>query len=356
MDGDYILNDPIKQLHARQKDIVTIIITAVLLALVINLFAVFISTATSENPCILIIFIILLLLLVIYIISKYILKANKCKFSFTGAIAYKLNGKKVLPIEIYGYEFNNDFARHLASLINEDQTSWEILNEFHLSSGDPVCIMNRFEPNKQNYHTIINSILEYTILYKLQIHLDSYFLNNNIDKSSIVTLDRNHLSEKVLENKVLKHITLDMSKRPSFSSRDFHDTKDVISANGEDGVQYHRLMLKLPPKSEINRNDDGFLVITNPQFELTIKPIFQGFSSYVPEVLLESDISNYHQFEVRLLLCVHLRNTIMLSSNNLEMYEWLDSFLEDLNEYFSIEQLEKRLNPDLISILNKKYR
>lgn len=238
-----------------------------------------------------------------------------------------MQGETIQPAKILGYAFNDDFCRYLRGFLQENKAYAKLCTS--VDSG--IASVTTFDPDGLNRHTIINSVLEFTILYQLQLHLGSYFIDNEIDKKRIVTLSRNQLAAEVLKNRVIDLITKDMKERPAFSSETDSKTGGVVFsayAPGGGGVVYERLEIELPPKSTIFRNSDGFLVIANPLYDLTIMPQYRGFATTLDDVLLTPSVHDHHSpllAEVK--LHIRIKKTAFVTDESMEMYERLDSFI-----------------------------
>ena len=140
---------------------------------------------------------------------------------FRGALAYNMNDEILEPVQIIGYSFNDDVCRFLRAFVHENKAYLKLL-----ADGDSNLVpMNRFDPDNLNHHTIINSVVEFTVLVMLDLHLNSYFAENDIDKNSIVTLSRDQLSAEVLKNRVIDQLTKDMKERPIFSGNSDPDPR-----------------------------------------------------------------------------------------------------------------------------------
>ena len=344
------MNAPIRQIRERRKDLLLLLATAILLALAINCVSAFVTTMAANRP------IVLLLLSAAFLIGSFIILvriafgAAEHVVRIQGAIAFQVKGPSIQPIEISGYAFNTDFCAYLRAFIQENEAYAKLLSQVN----SDIVSMDTFDPDNLNHHTIINSVIEFTILNELDLHLNSYFIENEIDTSTIVTLGRDELGPEVLRNRVIDLITKDMKERSAFA-RDPAKTSEgtIVYAPGRKGAIYQRLDIELPPKSTITRNAKGFLVITNPLFDLTIIPQYEGFCTSVPRVLVASHSNHVTEMLATLKLHIRIKKAAFVTRLSMELYEWLDSFVLQMQDYVSIQRLQQRLNPDLIEMLRK---
>lgn len=342
------MSSPIVQVRKQRKDILLILATAVFLAAAINLASFYLSTVFSDRPIRLLVSSFVCLLAGVFLLRHIAFGATEHIARFRGALAYSMNDDKLEPVEIIGYSFNDDICTFLRAFVHENKAYLKLL-----ADGDSkVVSIHRFDPDDLNHHTIINSVVEFTVLKLLDLHLNSYFIENDIDKSDIVTLSRDQLSAEVLKNRVIDQLTKDMKERPIFSGDSHPDQEGVVVyAMNADGAVYMRLGIELPPKSEITRNNDGYLVITNPIFDLTIVPAYEGAATYLPDVFTPSQDRFFSPRSVSLTMRIRIKSTALLAGGSMEMYEWLDSLVERMHDYISTDRLRQRLDPDLVRML-----
>lgn len=197
------------------------------------------------------------------------------------------------------------------------------------------------------------------ILDKLALHLNSYYIKNEIDNENIVEITRKEMDSNILKNRVLDTITKDMNERPAFNHYNGEDMGNIISATGKNGIIYSRLNIALPPKSKIIRNDNNFLEISNKIFDITIVPNYQGVNDFLDPILVDNNsIDEYGPlYSANFILIINLKRLILFNNDYVILYGWLDSFLDEIEEFISIKCLNKRLNPNflksLLDIINK---
>jgi len=342
------MNAPIRQIREKRRDILLILATAVLLALAINCAISYVAAIILDRPISLLLFSMVFLFAGILLLKRIAFGPTEHIVRLRGAVAFRIEDETIRPIKIIGYPFNDDFCEYLCGFVRENKAYARL---FAKEDSDIVS-METFNPDNLNRHTIINSVLEFSVLHHLELHLNSYFVENEINKNRIVTLGRDQLSAGVLKNRVIDLITKDMKERPAFAQDSDSETEDVVVySSGENGAVYERLEIELPPKSTIYRNNAGFLVISNPLFDLTIMPQYEGFVTPLSHVFMPSLDEHFVPFLVTVKLHIRIKRTAFVTSESMEMYEWLDSFVEQMHDYVSTDRLEERLDPDLIEIL-----
>jgi hypothetical protein len=348
------MNKPIETMQNKNKDIVLFISSVLILSLATNLIATFISSKFNSNQKVfLIIGIFFLFLGFLFIKSIYFSKA-KYTFRFEGGVLYDNKNGMIKESEIYGYDFNRDFVSYLRSFLNENiafQRYFSDDKKFECENNDI------FNPSKITKTSILRSVLELTVLHKLGLHLNSYFGENEVDESLITTITRDSLDNDVIKNKVLDSITKNLIERNAFADMgNINDNENIVYSTGNDGVIYEKLDIELPPKSIISRDKNGFMVIKNKLFDIKIIPIVNGCATLVSDVLM--NVKNEGRLlcpnSVNVKLEVVVKKLFFIKNNEIVMYKWLDSFIQELEEYISIDYLNKKMNVDMLEFLKKK--
>ena len=337
-------------MHARQKrrELLLILATGIFLALAINFAVSYASALFATRPLHLLLTSILCLVVGALLLNHIVFRHTEHLVRIRGAIAYAMPGDTPEPIHIIGYRFNDDFCRFLRAFILENKAYAKFLSKEHPT----VVPTDRFDPDNLNHHTIVNSVVEFTLLHKVQLHLNSYFIENELDRGSIVHLARDELGPNILKNRVIDQLTRDMTERPAFSQDPDPDPPGVIVSQIMDGAIYERLELELPPKSTIARNSAGHAVITNPVFELALMPKYEGYATTLPNVLIPSQDNFFQPQLVSIKIRIRVKPKAVLTNESMDMYEWLDSLVEVLHDYISTDRLTQRLDADWFEILS----
>ena len=342
------MNTPIVEVREKRKAILLVLSTAIFLALAINFATLYLSIKFSEQPLQFLLLSAVCFLAGILLLQHMVFGISEHIVRLEGAISYKFDGKILEPVRIVGYKFNDDFCLNLRGFIHENKAYSRLFSNRTQSS----ITANRFDPDNVNHHTIVKSVLEFTVLSELALHLNSYFTKNEIDRSSIVELTRNQLGAEVLKNRVIDQLTRDMKERPAFSPDFYSDTNgEVVYALGGNGLVYDRLTIELPPNSSITRNSLGYLVISNRLFSLTIIPKYKGSTIMLPGIFARSEDDFLKPLLISINMHIRIKNTILLLHGSMAMYEWLDSFIERMRDYISTNRLTQRLDADLVQML-----
>lgn len=339
----------IEDIRRRTNDSILLIITVILLAFVVEILASCLVVLTNENITILSISSLPFITLAFVLFYKFFLSNETIKINLRGIIAYEFIDNEATPIEIYGYSFNESFNTALESLFPKNKKYIKIFNnedlnenfntglEFLFPKNEKyIKIFNNEETIEKDYNynpeilnkkNIINSILEYLIIDKLSVHLDDYYAKNEIDEKKIKTITIEEFDSDTLENKIFSENKV---------------LKNIIREEFE---------INLPMNSKIIRNKDNYIEINNNIFNITIIPDYRGFNEDINPILTDYDNTEnqYPFYSIEVKISISLKGHFLFNDD----YGWLDSFLEEIEEFVSIENLNKKLNPDLLICLSR---
>ena len=345
------MKKPIEEAVDNGKALLLLYSSAVVIAIAMNFICAYVVGLCSIKWIYLVVW--LLFLASALVIIRFIFPRHKeYIFRYDGGIAYEIREDTIKGINILGYKFNDDFNQYLTGFLAENQIFIRYLKDKAEMFG---AGSSGFDPSKNTRLTILRSVLECIVLNQLSLHLNDYFIKNEMDNSQILCLKRSDLGADVLRNKVLDAVSRDMEDRNAFA--DFGsktENGEVVFALGPNGVIYDQFTLELPPGSRLIRNGDGFLVVTTSLFAIKIIPVVDGCCTCIDSVLMPSDVSpRYCPLNVWVKLVVSVKRELISRRSNADMYAWLDSFTERLGEYITIDSLYKRMNVGLLRVLYK---
>ena len=272
-------------------------------------------------------------------------------FRYEGGIAYKIVHDKVMKVDVAGYGFNDDFFRYLNAFIIENPAFLKYVSEEKCLFCD---ISRQFDPSHNSKFGILSSVLEVVILNKLSLHLNSYFVREELDGDQVMCLGRKDLGKDVLSNKVLDAISKDMDDRIAFAKHSRNSSGKTVFAINSTGEIYDRINIELPPASSLVRGSDGFLVISTKMFSIKIVTVVNGCNTIINPILMSADLDQ------RVCpLCAYVKILVSVKGNLLNkrgvvsLYGWLDSFTKELDEYLSVKRLEQKMNVDFLYFLKR---
>lgn len=345
---------PIAAIREQKAALINILLTAILFALGFNLLTAYLSAQLRDLTAVLLGLAVVVLLLAALLIKTLVGSRNSQVIRLRGALAFDLTHDDIRCVKIIGYPFNDEMCEYLGAFLRENKAYARL---FHKADSGEVHSGATFDPNALDRDTMINSVLEFAVLHKLDLHLNTYFVENEIDRSRITTISRDQLGPAVLKNRVIDLITRDMKEREAFI-RDSEEPSEgiVCMAEGKDGAIYERLDIELPPKSRIRRDSRGHLVISSKLFDLTIWPQFEGYGTTIPQQFMPSKTDYFTPLLISVKLLITVKNRALFGNDSIEMYEWLDSFIEELEDYISTDRLQQRLDTDMIELMTSHQR
>jgi len=273
-----------------------------------------------------------------------------------GALAFRVDNGAIKPVHIYDYEFNDDFCKNLSGFLAENAAFKKRFLAHFTDKDDPL--EKSEAPTFEFFRETIVSVVEFILLDELDLHLNAYFVDHEIDTSTIKKIGREDLPLSVLSNRVIDTLTKHYSEREAFIDSDFDESiGELFYATGKDGAVYNRLSVELPPNSSIDRTDNGALRIKNKNFELSLLVKFEGSATYVHSDLLENAGDDYFSpYMVRINISAKASPPFFRSNKTDEIYEWLDSYIDRIQRFVSVRPLEDRLSPEFRRFMWAKNR
>jgi hypothetical protein len=134
----------------------------------VNLVTSYASEALQQRPIVLLFLGLICTFFAVLLLKTIIFSSSTEVFRIRGALAFLTNKNRVQPVEILGYPFNEDFCKYLSAFLQENKAYRKLFFE----SPNETVSMNRFNPDDLNYFSTINSILEFMVLMKLDLHLN----------------------------------------------------------------------------------------------------------------------------------------------------------------------------------------
>ena len=195
---------------------------------------------------------------------------------------------------------------------------------------------------------MVREAIEYFALTKLSLHLSKYFVTDrSVQSDSVATIQRRNIPQLLLDNRFLELFSRPMKERAAFQHHheDEDDLKDqgrrVVYATGSDGELFDQFELILPLGTVLSRTEEGTLSIKTDRFTLKLTPVFQRYSTNLPkdfeELYLGKNFLEVHAYNVALEVDVSFGWQSVTTRKGWDYYEWLDSFLEELEQSFSFD-------------------
>lgn len=278
--------------------------------------------------------------------SKY--RKLKRKLKIKGVFIYNSERKKLVPIK--QYEISEKMCDYLASAFVENKAL-----KRHWLKDDLVAFCDKSTSSKKpikiaEHHSkkILIELIEYCVIEKLSMHLEEYFNCYNHNKH-IQEYGRESIPDILLQNRFLRLFSENMNNREAFSDHFSLKKKNVVYAISDSGAVYNFFSLFLPKKSKVMRQNDK-IVVSMPFLTLSIGINFEGVNTILkrgfPEHYLKIPLfytdHNVYSYDINVSVKFNL---LSLSRRGIDFYYgWIDSFIDSLIEYCSIDDFMTRIN------------
>jgi hypothetical protein len=307
--------------------------------------------------------------------SRQILNNRKQIRNYQAFFIY--DGKKNAIKKIPHYKFSDDMVHIMNAAFIENINLKKFWDTEPLKKSFPSQ-MGKKSTIKTNSINFINELTEYLILERLSTHLTDHFNRKEIPKNELKTYERSDIPEVLLKNRFLEIISHPISERPIFDYNEqqeknnppahitpragiqiFHYDEEqeeknntLVSSFGPGGALYERFDLVLPKNCSIKKSNENEILIETDKLKLFIKTNFQGMNTFLPPEFTK----NYLNLDMGLiktetrayLICVdiliEMKLITLFSQRGWEYYEWVDSFVEDLDEYLSKDTFFETIN------------
>ena len=371
----------VKRVLQSRRNLCQLIVMAVLLALGINLVASWFAGHFSDVTWVVWLVGLLLIIITGLYLVHFLTQESFISHEFEAALVF--NPEKKAHVEIDEYDFSEKFNLTLNALFVENEafkTAWELEQVFPLQTEKSASKETKDEPEntdeqkeKVSYFTIVRvdaeeeeeeapkkSILietaEFCLLKFLSLHLSAYFGQTPYDKAQIVTIEREHIPDILLENRVLSLLTTPIEDRQIFvkSGINKHPPKgEVHSIYASNGAVYERFNLILPKGTEITRPQPGVIRLEHRHFILEMKCIFHGFCLNLPryfeELYIGSDSKEIAPRKLDISVSAQLRRSSFALITGWTYYQWIDSFMEYMESHVSFEAFLERIDWQSVS-------
>ena len=198
---------------------------------------------------------------------------------------------------------------------------------------------------KTSFERLVNDLVEYLLLYYMEL------ANEKMQKPSIklIEVDRNMLTDFVLNNKIFSLFTESTEKRVMFGNKKVEESVVVAFSSG---AFYEKLVIRLPEKCILRRIDKG-IELDNDMFSLKISYIFNERVS--GKILSKCFTEKYvkccnggignSSLKLNIVFNPKLKS---LFFRTLELYSWVDEYVNFVFKAFSFDDFLKRINWDML--------
>lgn len=286
--------------------------------------------------------------------------------AFNGVICVK--DGELEGCSIPSYKAEERIKKYVASLCNENKAFAKLLRDSPLglirkNSGDKDI----FHPSSSNF--IVEQAIEYFAIERLSLTLSSHFNDHQFSQNELQSFNRTDVPNILLGNIYLEMFSKSMSERESFMDSasgqlSLNRNNEVIYCHGKNKSIYNRFELVLPRKSKVERCDSNNLVVKTPRFEMKIKSVFSGVNTVLPyrfpELYMNKNRLSIDAYEIELEIDIKFKMFAMFTRKGWIYYDWLDSYLSQIEDEFSFEVFKKDIgwvhNSALMSMIEKRVQ
>lgn len=282
--------------------------------------------------------------------------------------------KKVIPVNRYPYSIN--LSRYLESACAESQDIRMVLersiyvpdatikiprekiDEVGIEREERAAVKKLMAtPDRR----LILEATEYFVFRMLSTHLTNYFNDEKFKEENLTKFERKDIPQVLLENRFLNLFSKPMEERVA-AFEDRYVSKSTKGGSSESGAEFSHFHLILPTKAKVSRIDEKTCEITTQKFTLRIAILYLGDDELLPadfekyylrlqEYYQRSNPSMVKEKAIEIEVKVFFKNSIFFSRTGLQYYEWLDSYLDKLEEEFSSSYFFKKIGWDSVSTL-----
>lgn len=320
----------VQNIISGRKNIIKLIVIAILLAFGINLISSQFVALAIFSP-----FVTIFLGLVLCIISVLYLATNLFgglikNHTFDAFIVYNNEKNEIIPVP--RYQFSEDIHEYLEAAFKENsalKTLWEKNKLSDFFAGEYK------DKRNQKSAQLVMEAAQYFLLDKLSTHLVDYFADESFKEHNLTNFGRKDIPEVLLNNKFLELFSRPMDERPAFVEETFDEEElpgEIVCAYNN-GAIYTKFDLVLPNKSNLRRPTDNKIEIETEKLKIAITTQFEGFCTVLPRMFEEyylgiNDIDKYHEFALKIDIQIEMKLNALFSSSGWEYYHWVDSFLD----------------------------
>lgn len=360
MDGD---NESryIHRLLLNRVELLKIIVLTFFLAFAVNLLAGYVLTKSSFTPnVILIVGSTMCFIAALFLINNLLFSDRIKSICYEAFFIYdhKTNESMLVP----NYDFSKELSRNLNALFVENpaiKRSWELepLSKMFgsLEEDDEGASSIKFHLNNKSVR-LISEAAEYNILEILSTTLTDHFNDEEFKDDYLKVYRRGDIPDVLLSNHFLDLFSRPREERPLFAkhSRKHRDKTKTCFEFGPKGAVYNNFDLILPKGSNIKRLKPNELEIDTNRLKLLVDICFGGFSTNLPnekEFLneyvgvrnLHKKRQDLHVYSIDINIKVTIKYIAFLTPLGWEYYNWVDSFLDSINDHISKNEYFNRI-------------
>jgi hypothetical protein len=266
------------------------------------------------------------------------------KHSIEGLIALESANRRILEID--RYRFSSELSTGFRALFLEQKALEKVWAKTELQPPPS----NGQRNDELTSNTLVREAIEYFVVSRLSLDLNSYFVRSRLDPDEIITLQRKDVPSVLLSNRFLDFLSRPMEEREPFSSFPaprFPDIENngasvketLVYAITADGAVFEHFALELPRGTHISRSSGNQLRIETKRFTLNLAVRFDGTNGNLPydfsELYLGFAFDEVSVYTAWVDVDVQFKLRTLFSRKGWEYFGWIDLFLSNLERDFS---------------------
>lgn len=313
-----------------RKNVIEIIVVAILLAFGVNLISGQIKGSWSFHVAS---FGVLLLLgSILYLTTRLFRSENRTYEAF---FIYNKEKNEIRPVP--RYDFAESLHDYLHAAITEDlviKTHWD---REPLGEG-PESVK------------LVTEAIEYFVLSQLSTHLTDYFSDESFREKNLKVYERKDISDILFKNRFLDLFSRPMRDRLPFMEDSFDELEngEIECAYNPSGEIYEKFKLVLPKGSTVQKLEDYKVEIDTKKLKITITVRFEGFGATLPRGFNQyylgiDDSSDIIEYAVGVDFQISTRFLALWTLEGWKYHGWIDSFLEEIENNVSKDAFLDRI-------------
>jgi hypothetical protein len=385
-------NKVVRGIAINRRNLIELIVSAILLAFGINLLAGQVLNWLQIKPLLVFLLGSLLCFFAIGYTFFSLFGRRTKKTTFKAFIAYNPMEKELISVPRYDYAQGLDiyvsaaFAENEALKIRWDRQPLEPYKFFLIDKdgkskkvGREVLSQMRWaidgshemilppdgqlatdflavSPSENETARLLVEATEYYLLEKLSTHLKGYFDDEKFNESKLVEFARKNIPSVLLSNIFLEQFSRPMIERLAFVEEALNprQKEEGLESIGlmsfkHGGSWYHNFCLVLPKGSTIKRPHDYEIEIETRKLKIRLATCFNGSIAALDNEFMYYYLGYANLFDIftyQILIDIHISVKLgaLFTSSGWEYYHWIDSFLEEIEQAVSQDAFFKRIN------------
>jgi hypothetical protein len=323
-----------------RKNLVELIVIAILLSFGINLIAGQVLIWFNEKP-----------------LTALLIGTSLCLVAMAYAL-FSLFGSRTKSHTFEAFLIEGP-AKDNITPVPGYELAEEVYNYLRGAFAENSALLSLWQEQPNEADRLLTEAIEYFILRILSFHLEEHFNNKAFKKENLTTYGRMDIPSVLLSNTFLGLFSLPMTQRPAFVGMSDPDDDNTVAAWSKNGAFFDKFNLILPKGSVVQRPEKNKIAIETKKLKILIAVRYDGYATILPRNFEESylhlppDVEYTDEgprvlyyggpVEIHIDIQVTVKSRAMLSSSGWNYYRWVDSFLERIEKEVSREAFFNRI-------------